>query len=145
MKSKLDFSTNWTNSQNKFGIYRIIKEGKVIYIGSTMKTFKERARGHILFPHNYGLQEELKRGGCIFVPSVVFEEHERGWYSKFDILKLEAQLIYKHKPTYNIQFKNLTFEEQLVNDVKMRRYTWEDIENWKIIRQRTKRKKERLV
>lgn len=127
----LNKSKYFNHVKDCFGIYTIRQHGSIVYIGMTYDKFSTRFLAHKNFQSNYGLRDAINEGGCVFEPIHVYEKWDKDFMTKYDLMKMEAELIRRFKPKFNTQFKHLDFEEQLANDVRLGRYTAKDVESWK--------------
>lgn len=130
-KLPLKKSKYWEQTKRSWGVYKFVQNGRVIYIGSSCDSFEKRALAHQIHQHNYALAEALKEGNVVMEPIIVFDDTDRFFFTKYDVLELEAKLIRTLKPKFNHQFKDLDFEDQLANDIRMGRYTAQEVESWK--------------
>lgn len=127
----LEKSKYFNHVKSCFGVYVIRQHGVIIYIGMTYDKFLTRFLAHKSFQTNYGLRDAINEGGCVFEPLYTHEQQDKKYISKYDLLQTEADLIKRFKPRFNTQFKHLSFEEQLANDIRLGRYSKEDVESWK--------------
>lgn len=105
-----------------FGIYAWVdsQTGKYLYIGSTTHNFYSRWIGHTQYQSNWRLKNFIDNG-AMFKIIVAYPEAEKDYKTQYQLLTDESELIMKHQPVCNTQFKKLSIREQLDNDMRVGR------------------------
>lgn len=110
-------SQDW---DSKTGIYGIFIDGKIVYIGSTYSSFRQRFMGHRTSLKNpslkihYAIKEALEKNKEIeFRPLIISEDLEYegrdSSISRMELKSMELALITVLKPKYNIEGKVVPF------------------------------------
>lgn len=115
----------YIDADNDFGIYGIYKNGKLIYIGKTSKSFKERFNQHRRSIKNKD-RDDMKLYSLIedgddiqFKPLISANDLmiEKGDLTERDLEAMELALIHVRKPIGNLQGVNRIYKFSWSNSV----------------------------